>query len=372
MPRDYYQILDVSRESTEEEIKKSYRKLALKYHPDRNPGDKESEELFKEASEAYEVLRDPQKRRIYDQYGHEGLKGTGFQGFSGFDDIFSSFGSIFEEFFGFDRRRSPHQGPTRGRDLRYDLEISYEDAVLGKTVELSLPKYENCSACAGSGHESGHEPIVCPACQGSGQTIQTQGFFSISSTCSQCRGRGRLITHPCQECRGGGKVEVVRKVAVNIPAGVNHGNKMRLAGEGEAGERGGPSGDLYLVIHLKAHDKFERHGDDVHYQHVVSMALAALGGAVEIPTLHGPEKLVVPRGVQTGEELMLKGKGFPSVRSGRKGSQIVHVFVETPKKLTPRQEELLREFSEIEKNKGNGVKGFFRDATENLKKKLFV
>ncbi|MBW1659746.1 MAG: molecular chaperone DnaJ [Deltaproteobacteria bacterium] len=356
--RDYYEILGVARSATQEEIKKAYRKLALKYHPDRNPDNKEAEERFKEASEAYEVLSDPEKRQIYDQFGHDGLKGTGFTGFRGFEDIFSSFGDIFGDFFGFGARS--RSGPTRGDDLRYDLEITFEEAAFGKDVELEIPRTVRCETCGGTGAKPGTHPITCPACGGRGQVTRSQGFFSISTTCSTCQGTGQIIPEPCPDCGGTGRVKKKRKVALKIPAGVDTGSRLRLRGEGEAGERGGPPGDLYVVIHVKPHEFFERSGDDIYCKVPISFTTAALGGKVEVPTLEGVETIQIKKGTQSGEVFQLKGKGFPRLRGYGRGDEIIQVVVSVPKKLTKRQEELLREFAELEK-KDNKVKNLHRE-----------
>ncbi|MDY7033321.1 MAG: molecular chaperone DnaJ [Thermodesulfobacteriota bacterium] len=344
--RDYYDILGVSRGSNGEEIKKNYRKLAMKYHPDRNPGDNEAEEKFKEAAEAYEVLRDPQKRQLYDQFGHEGLQGTGFRGFSGFEDIFSSFGDIFEDFFGFGSRRN-RTAARRGADLRYDLEISFKDAAFGMETEIEIPKAVQCERCQGTGAKLGTYPVNCPGCQGRGQVTRSQGFFSVSTTCPHCNGEGKIITNPCEDCHGSGRVKRQKKVSVKIPGGVEESSRLRLRGEGEDGERGGPSGDLYVVLHVEQHPLFQRDGSDVICQVPISFAQAALGENMDIPTLEGTKKIHIPKGTQSGQIFHLRGEGARHLRGGGRGDQIVQVIVKTPTKLTKRQEELLREFAEI-------------------------
>ncbi|MDA8124530.1 MAG: molecular chaperone DnaJ [Deltaproteobacteria bacterium] len=347
--RDYYEILGVERSASEEEIKKSYRKLAMQYHPDRNPGNREAEEAFKEAAEAYEVLSDPQKRDIYRQYGHEGLNGTGYRGFSGFEDIFSSFGDIFGDVFGFSSsgRSRSRSGARPGADLRYDLQISFMDAALGTSTEINLQKYANCTACGGSGCAPGTSPEICSRCQGRGQVMQSSGFFSISSTCPQCHGQGSLISTPCGECSGLGKVRVERTVQLKIPAGVETGSRLRLRGEGEEGERGGPNGDLYVFIEVEPHEIFERSGTDIACRVPISFVQAALGGTVETPTLAGTEKVKIPRGTQTGKIFRLKGKGIAHLRGYGRGDQIIEVVVTVPTNLTKKQEELLREFEKL-------------------------
>jgi len=347
---DYYEVLGVARDADTEEIKKVYRKLALKYHPDRNPGDKEAEEKFKEAAEAYEVLHDPEKRQLYDQFGHEGLQGAGFQGFHGFEDIFSSFSDIFDDFFGTGRRRS-RSWSVPGQDLRYDLEIDFEDVATGKEIELRIPRLEICSACEGSGARSGTRPQICPTCQGLGQVNQTRGFFRLSTTCPRCGGQGKVINDPCPECQGRGRVEQEKVVSLRIPPGVDTGSRLRLHGEGEAGGQGGPNGDLYVVIHVRPHEFFEREGDHIICRIPVSMADATLGAQIEVPTLNGNRKLAIPKGTQNGEVLSLKGAGFPSLRGRGRGDQIMEIKVLTPVDLTKRQEGLLKEFALLEQEK---------------------
>jgi len=345
---DYYEILGVERNASEEEIKKSYRKLAMQYHPDRNPGNREAEDMFKEASEAYEVLSDQGKRDIYNRYGHEGLTGAGYRGFSGFDDIFSSFGDIFGDVFGFNTGRSRSRTAAQaGADLRYDLRISFMDAALGAKTEINLHKYVLCTSCRGSGCASGTSPEVCSRCQGRGQVTQSSGFFSIATTCPQCRGAGKVIKTPCRECSGGGKVKVAKTVQLKIPAGVESGSRLRMRGEGEEGEYGGPSGDLYVFIEVEQHDVFERNGNDIYCRIPITFIQAALGGSIEAPTLTGNEKMKIPRGTQTGRTFRLKGKGIPHLRGYGCGDQIIETVVTVPMNLTKRQEELLKEFEKL-------------------------
>ncbi len=346
--RDYFETLGVDRNASEEEIKRSYRKLAMQYHPDRNPGNSESEEMFKEAAEAYEVLSDQQKRDIYTRYGHEGLSGAGYRGFSGFEDIFSSFGDIFGDVFGFSTGRSRSRTSARaGADLRYDLRVSFMDAALGAATEINLQKYVLCSSCRGSGCAPGTSPQVCSRCEGRGQVTQSSGFFSISSTCPQCQGQGGVITTPCPECSGGGKVKTAKTVELKIPAGVETGSRLRLRGEGEEGQHGGPNGDLYVFIEVEQHDIFERNGNDIFCRVPITFTQAALGGSVEAPTLTGVEKIKIPRGTQTGRVFRLKGKGIANLRGYGRGDEIIETLVTVPTNLTKKQEELLREFDKL-------------------------
>jgi molecular chaperone DnaJ len=345
---DYYEVLGVQRNASEEEIKKSYRKLAMQYHPDRNPGNREAEDMFKEASEAYEVLSDQEKRDVYNRYGHEGLTGTGYRGFSGFDDIFSSFGDIFGDVFGFSTGRSRSRTASQaGADLRYDIRISFMDAALGATTEINLHKYILCTSCRGSGCASGSSPEVCSRCQGRGQVTQSSGFFSIATTCPQCRGAGQVIKTPCRECSGVGKVKVAKTVQLKIPAGVETGSRLRMRGEGEEGQYGGPSGDLYVFIEVEEHDVFERNGNDIYCRIPITFIQAALGGSVAAPTLTGTEKIKIPRGTQTGRIFRLKGKGIPHLRGYGCGDQVIETLVTVPTSLTKRQEELLKEFEKL-------------------------
>lgn len=359
--RDYYECLGLPRNASEDEIKKSYRRLAMQFHPDRNPGDKEAEELFKEAAEAYEVLRDPQRRAIYDQYGHEGLQGTGFREFRGFEDIFSSFSDIFEDFLGFGSSRRSRTAPQAGADLRYDLNISFVDAAFGKDTEIDITKLENCSSCTGTGCRGGTQPTTCPTCRGRGQIVRAEGFFRISTTCPHCRGAGAVIADPCPNCSGSGHTRVRKKVAIKIPPGVDTGSRLRLRGEGEGGGKGGSPGDLYVVLHVEPHELFERDGEDIHCAVPVSFTQAALGDEIEVPTLKGTKKISIPHGIQPGETIRLRDEGIPSLRGNQRGDQIVHVSIKTPQSLTARQEELLREFAEIEAEKQSGFfKKLFR------------
>jgi len=346
--RDYFEILGVERNASEDEIKKSYRKLAMQFHPDRNPGNRDAEEKFKEAAEAYEVLCDPEKREIYSRYGHEGLSGAGYQGFSGFEDIFSSFGDIFGDVFGFSTGRSRSRTSARaGSDLRYDLRVSFMDAALGSTTEIHLQKYVLCSSCRGSGCAPGTATQTCSRCQGRGQVTQSSGFFSISSTCPQCKGQGSVIMTPCPECSGAGKVREAKTVQLKIPAGVETGSRLRLRGEGEEGQNGGPNGDLYVFIEVEQHDIFERSGNDIFCRVPITFTQAALGGSVEAPTLTGVEKIKIPRGTQSGRLFRLKGKGIANLRGYGRGDEVIEAVVTVPTNLTKKQEELLREFDKL-------------------------
>ena len=348
MKNDYYTTLDVDRSASAEEIKKNYRKLAMKYHPDRNPEDKTAEEKFKEAAEAYEVLSDPEKRDIYNRYGHEGLSGTGFHGFSGFEDIFSSFGDIFEDIFGFGTGRARSRTAARpGADLRYDLKISFMDAVFGTSIDIELEKYENCTECGGTGAKQGTKPEICPTCQGIGQVTQKSGFFSISTTCPQCRGAGRIIKNPCRTCQGTGKETIRKSVQIKIPPGVETGSRLRLRGEGEDGEFGGPRGDLYVFIHVEPHGFFERKGDDILCRVPISITQGALGATIKVPTLNGDEKIKVPKGTQYGKIFRLKGKGISHLRGFGRGDQIVQTLVEVPTNLSRKEEKVLKELARL-------------------------
>lgn len=357
--RDYYEVLGVDRTASEEQIKKTYRKLALKYHPDRNPGDREAEDKFKEAAEAYEVLRDSEKRNIYDQFGHEGLQGTGFTGFGGFDDIFSAFGDIFEDFFGFGtRRRGSRTAARPGADLLFDLRISFTEAVFGTEKEIDIPTSAACEPCAGTGREPGTDEEVCQMCHGQGQILQSQGFFRISTTCHRCGGQGRIIINPCTPCGGTGQQKVTNKVLVKVPAGVDTGTRLRIQNQGEGGYRGGPPGDLYVRLHAEPHEFYERDGNHLYCQIPVSMVQAAVGDTIEIQTLDGSRNVKIPPGTQSGELIRLKGKGVPSLRGYGRGDLHIDIRVRTPENLDKRQEELLREFAEIEKGKKSYQKLF--------------
>jgi molecular chaperone DnaJ len=355
MQRDYYEVLGVTRSCSEGELKAAFRKLAMQHHPDRNPGCNESEGRFKEINEAYTVLSDGQKRAAYDRFGHEGVNGMNGggpgAGFADVHDIFNEvFGQAFGDMFGGGRRSS---GPARGQDLRYDLEISLEQAYAGAEVDIRVPAAITCETCTGSGAKPGTSPTTCVQCAGAGRVRASQGFFSVERTCPRCGGSGRLVLDPCQTCHGHGQVRRERTLQVRIPAGVDDGARIRLAGEGDAGARGGPRGDLYIFLSVKPHDLFERDGLDLLCSVPVPMCTAALGGEIDAPCLLGGENcdgksrlaVKVPEGAQTGKTVRLKGRGMPSLRSRERGDLVVELFVETPTRLTPRQKELMRELA---------------------------
>ena len=351
--RDFYEILGLAKNATEEDIKKSYRKMAMKYHPDRNPDSKGAEEKFKEAKEAYEMLSDPQKREAYDRYGHAGVDpnmggggGFGGGGNGGFAD---AFGDIFGDIFGgaaAGGARGGRGGPQvyRGADLRYNLEITLEQAANGFDTTIRVPSWDSCETCHGSGAKPGTSPTSCPTCAGHGQVRMQQGFFSIQQTCPKCHGTGKIIPEPCATCAGAGRIKRNKTLEVKIPAGIDDGMRIRSSGNGEPGMNGGPPGDLYVEIHIKAHSVFQRDGDDLHCEMPISYATAALGGEIEVPTLGGKVSFTVPEGTQSGKVFRLRGKGVKGVRSGMAGDLFCHVVVETPVRLTDRQKEMLREF----------------------------
>jgi molecular chaperone DnaJ len=345
--RDYYAVLGVARSAGDADIKSAYRKLALKYHPDRNPGDKHAEDAFKEAAEAYSVLADPDKRARYDRFGHAGVSGpTGGAGFdptifAEFDDIFGSLGDIFG--FGGTRRRG---GPQRGADLRYDLEITFEQAAAGTETMVQIPRHETCETCSGSGSAPGVPPATCPQCRGTGQLRYQQGFFTVARTCGQCRGNGRVITKACPTCHGQGALEHLRKLTVKIPAGIATGQRLRLSGEGEAGALGGPPGDLYVVIGVQEHEFFHRDGNDLACQIPVNFTTLALGGEIRVPSIGGDgDSLKIPEGTATGSLFRLRGKGMPDVSGRGRGDLLVTVQAITPRKLTREQRKLLEQLA---------------------------
>ena len=349
--RDYYLVLGVARNASDQEIKSAYRKLALKYHPDRNPTDKIAEEKFKEAAEAYAVLADPDKRARYDRFGHAAVSGTGAGAggfdptiFAEFDDIFGSLGDIFGlgGMFG-GRRRS---GPQRGPDLRYDLEITFDQAAAGAETTIQIPRHETCQTCHGSGAAPGSSPVNCPQCRGTGQLRYQQGFFTLARTCGQCRGSGRIVSKPCPTCRGAGAVEQSRKLTVRVPAGIATGQRLRLAGEGEAGTQGGPPGDLYVIIIVQEHPFFRREGNDLACEIPVNFTTLALGGEIKVPSVSGePQTLKIPDGTATGSIFRLRGKGMPDVSGRGRGDLLVTVQAITPRKLTKEQRRLLEQLA---------------------------
>jgi molecular chaperone DnaJ len=348
--RDYYEVLGVARTAKDTEIKTAFRKLAMQHHPDRNPGDKDCEHRFKELNEAYDVLKDGDKRAAYDRFGHAAFEqgmGGGAAGFGA--DFASTFADIFDDFFGMSgARRGARGGRERGADLRYNMEITLEDAFQGKAAQINIPIPVSCEACSGTGAKSGTKPKVCASCGGAGKVRHAQGFFTLERTCVACQGRGQVIEQPCPTCSGSGRVTRSRTLAVNIPPGVEDGTRIRLAGEGEAGVRGGPSGDLYIFLSIAAHAFFQRDGADLHCRVPVSMVTAALGGEFELPTIDGSNSRVkIPPGTQSGRRFRLSAKGMPVLRSKQSGDMYVQVMVETPQNLTKRQRELLMEFEQL-------------------------
>jgi len=348
--RDYYEVLEVTRTASDGEIKSAYRKLAMKYHPDRNPGDKGAEEKFKECAEAYAILADGEKRSAYDRYGHAAVSGAGAG--AGFDpSMFQEFGDLadilgnmfgFGDLFGGGRRRG---GPQRGADLRYDLEIPFEEAAHGTETAIQIPRQENCETCHGTGAAAGSAPTTCPQCRGQGQVRFQQGFFTVARTCPQCRGAGRIVTKPCQTCRGAGRVTRERKITVKIPPGIATGQQLRLQGEGEPGMAGGPSGHLYVVVHVQEHEFFRRDGNNLFCEIPVNFTTLALGGEIQVPTLDESDTVRVPDGTQTGTTFRLRGKGMPDVNGRGRGDLFVTVQVQTPKKLTREQKQLLEQLA---------------------------
>ncbi|MDM7941838.1 MAG: molecular chaperone DnaJ [Hydrogenophaga sp.] len=369
--RDFYEVLGVPKNAGDEEIKKAYRKLAMKHHPDRNQGDaaKAAEERFKEAKEAYEMLSDPQKKAAYDQYGHAGvdpnLRGgaAGAEGFGGFSE---SFGDIFGDIFGGARGQRNGRQVYRGADLSYAMEISLEEAASGKDTQIRIPSWDDCETCTGTGAKPGTSVKTCSTCHGQGQVQMRQGFFSVQQTCPQCSGTGKIIPEPCPTCHGQGKIKKQKTLEIKIPAGIDDGQRIRSTGNGEPGQNGGPSGDLYIEVRLRKHDIFEREGDDLHCQVPVSMTVAALGGEIDVPTLAGKATIDLPEGTQSGKTFRLRGKGVKGVRSSYPGDLYCHVAVETPIKLTEHQRKLLKELDESFKKGGHkhspNDKGWFEKA----------
>ncbi len=369
--RDYYEVLGVEKNASPDEIKRAYRRMAIKYHPDKNPGNKEAEAKFKECAEAYEVLSDAEKRRQYDQYGHEGLRGTGMHDFSrmNVEDIFSMFGfdDFFGSVFGGGRRAGRRPGPGRGYDLETSVELTLDEVAHGTEKTIEFTRQDRCPQCNGSGAAPGTQPTRCPLCGGSGQVAKGGGFFQMVSTCPQCQGTGQIVKNPCPQCRGGGRVPKKRTVTIRIPPGVHEGQGIRVAGEGEPGRDGGPNGDLYCYVRIKPHEFLERDGNNLIAVVPISFTQAALGATVDVPSLEGTRQLKVPPGTQYGSLFRIRGQGLPDVRTGRTGDELVQVTVETPTNLNARQEELLREFAKTEnKHVSPKAQGFF----ERLKRHL--
>ena len=360
--RDYYDILGVSRDVDEKQLKSAFRKMAMKYHPDRNPGDKEAEAQFKEIGEAYEALKDPQKRAAYDRFGHAAFEqGGGGGGFGGGGFGGGSMGDIFEDIFGEMMGGRRGGGRNRGSDLRYNMEITLEEAFLGKTAEIEIPTSVTCDTCSGSGAKPGSSPSTCATCGGAGQVRAASGFFSVQRTCPSCQGRGEVITDPCSSCSGSGQQTERKTLEVDVPAGIDDGTRIRLSGEGEAGVRGGPAGDLYIFLSIKPHQFFQRQGADIFCRVPISMTTAALGGQFEVGTVDGGKTRVkVPEGTQNGKQFRLRGKGMPVMRSNQVGDMYIQAAIETPQNLTRRQRELLQEFEE-ESSSANSPEstGFF-------------
>jgi len=369
--RDYYEVLNLSRNASEAEIKQSYRRLAMKFHPDRNPGDQVAEEKFKEAKEAYEVLNDSRKRAAYDQFGHAAVDGSaGGSGFGGAADLGDIFGGVFRDIFGGGMRGGAQS--YRGADLQYTLDLTLEEAVFGITTKIRVPTLVSCATCAGSGAKPGTKPTTCPTCRGMGQVRMQQGFFSIQQACPRCQGRGSVIPEPCETCQGSGRVEEQKTLSVKVPAGVDNGDRIRLAGEGEAGEHGGPPGDLYVQIRVKPHPIFTREDSNLYCEVPIGFATAALGGDLEVPTLDGRLTLKIPPETQTNKVFRLRGKGVKPVRGGATGDLLCRVVVETPVNLTREQKELLQKLADSMEPGGirhtpqqgswlDGVKKFFED-----------
>ena len=363
---DYYELLEVTRTATDGELKSAYRKLAMKWHPDRNPGNKDCESKFKEINEAYDVLKDEQKRAAYDRFGHAAFEQGGGQAHGFGADFASTFSDIFEDLFSGGRRS--RGGRERGADLRYNMEITLEEAFAGKTAQVRIPTSVTCDACSGAGAKAGSKPKACPTCGGAGKVRHTQGFFTLERTCVGCQGRGQVIDNPCPNCSGSGRVTRERTLSVNVPPGVEDGTRIRLGGEGEAGVRGGPNGDLYIFLSLSPHQFFQRDGADLHCRVPISMVAAALGGNFDVPTIDGGQtKVKVPEGTQPGRRFRLAGKGMPVLRTRDRGDMYVQVMVETPQKLNKRQKELLAEFDKHSSNETQPeAAGFFSKVKDFL------
>lgn len=361
--RDYYEILGVAKDADQDTIKKAYRKLAMQFHPDKNPGNAEAEEKFKEAAGAYEILSDSQKRAQYDRFGHNAFRGGGGGGFQDVEDIFSHFGDIFGDIFGGGmgggRQRRQPNGPRRGADLRYVTEIQLKDVITGLEREIEFDTDENCKACNGSGAEKGSHAETCPTCGGQGQVVRQQGFFAMASTCPQCHGQGTIIKNPCKTCKGKGRTKSHRKIRLNVPPGVDTGTRLRVAGEGEGGFQGGPAGDLYVEIRVKPHDHFERRGDDLFAELTVPYVQLLLGAEIDVPNVIGDSKLEVPKGTHGGDTVKLQGQGLPSLRGSRRGDIYYQINVQFPDKITKEEEKLLREIAKVRGLEVKGEGGFF-------------
>jgi molecular chaperone DnaJ len=372
-PRDYYEILGVERTADADSIKKAYRKIAMQFHPDKNPGDKAAEEKFKEAADAYGILSDPEKRSRYDRFGHAAFNGGGFGGggFQDMEDIFSNFGDIFSDFFGGQAsggrgRGRSSSGPRRGADLRYVTEVTLKEVVEGTDKEIEFETEDSCAACSGSGAEKGSQPVVCPTCGGRGQVVTQQGFFTMATTCPKCRGEGAVVKNPCKKCKGSGRTDQQRKIKLNIPAGVDTGTRLRVNNEGEGGYKGGPAGDLYVEIVVKDDPRFKRQGEHLIGELNLNYLQALLGAELEVSTLTNKVQVSVPRGVQIGDTIKVSGEGLPSIRSTRRGDLFLTVGVEFPHKLGHKEEEMLKEIAketgiEVSADGGNkGLKGLFK------------
>ncbi len=372
--RDYYEVLGVSKNASADDIKRAYRRMAMKYHPDKNPGDKEAEEKFKECAEAYEVLSDAEKRKRYDQYGHEGLRGMGMRDYqhmnwqdigSIFEDIFGGMGG-FGDIFGMGSRRR-RTGPTRGYDLETTVELTLDEVAKGTEKTIEFTRQDICGECNGSGSQKGSSPGKCPTCHGKGQVARGGGFFQMVSTCPQCRGTGQIITNPCKKCKGSGRVPKKRVINVKIPAGVHEGQGIRVANEGEPGRGGGPRGDLYCYVRIRPHDFLQRDGNHLVVMVPISFTQAALGAMIDVPSLNGMRQLKIPPGTQYGNVFRIKGQGLPDLRTGRHGDQLVQVMIEIPERLNAKQQELLREFAKTEhKSVFPKAKNFFEKIKQNF------